>query len=98
MEMAIISDPSHRDQLSLTFRLRGARILTNDATERKKIYDDLKDIYEYRSKVAHNGAITRQDRDRLQDNINRYEALASNICSTILLKGKSLKWEEILLN
>ena len=26
MEMAIISDPSHRDQLSLTFRLRGARI------------------------------------------------------------------------
>jgi hypothetical protein len=98
MEMALINDTGHREQLSLTFRLRGARILTKDASKRKKIYNDLKDIYDYRSKVAHNGAISQQDRERLKSNIDRYEILASNICSTILLKGKNLDWENILLS
>lgn len=98
MEMAIMGDHGHREQLSLTFRLRGARVLSDDAGERKKIHDELKAIYDYRSKVAHSGGITQIERNHLQENIDRYEALASNICSTILIKGKDLKWDEVLLS
>jgi len=98
MEMAIMSDHGPAEQLSLTFRLRGARILSNDPDERKKIHDQLKAIYGYRSKVAHSGGITQKELENLQSSIDQYEALASNICSTILLKGGNLKWEEILLS
>ncbi|OGL37128.1 hypothetical protein A3E49_00680 [Candidatus Saccharibacteria bacterium RIFCSPHIGHO2_12_FULL_49_19] len=98
MEMAIISSASHREQLSLTFRLRGSRLLAEDFTERKKIHDELKDIYEYRSAVAHNGVIARKDRSKLERNIQRYEELGSMVCSQLLLQHGRIDWDELLLD
>jgi hypothetical protein len=98
MEMAVISSPSHKEQLSLSFRLRGARLLSKDVVERKKIYSDLRDVYNYRSAVAHNGLIPKADRKKLESNIDRYEDLGSRLCSALLLNNGKTDWDETLLN
>jgi hypothetical protein len=47
------------DQLSLTFRLRGAWLIGADAEERIEIARTLRDIYLRRSQVAHAGALVK---------------------------------------
>ena len=98
LEMALLEEASDHEQLSLKFRLRGSRILTKNLEERKKIYNDLKDIYHFRSEVAHNGLVPQKEKAKLEQKILGYEVLGSRICSHLLLNNNNINWREILLD
>ena len=49
------SDNHNHDQLSLSFRLRGSWLIGQSVEDRHEKYRQLRDLYDYRSQVAHGG-------------------------------------------
>jgi hypothetical protein len=95
LESLLLANDANIEQLSLTLRLRGAWLLGNDASERRKYYEILKSIYGYRSKAVHTGKLkeTNQTREML--------TAGSNACALaiirILERGGFPKWEDLVL-
>lgn len=54
-EMLLLKGTSDREQLSLTFKLRGAWLLGNNHDERLAVYERLGHFYGFRCKLAHGG-------------------------------------------
>lgn len=99
LEMLLLRDNPNREQLALTFRLRGAWLVSDTQEERIKNYKRLKDIYSYRSQVAHSGLLEDGKWERIEQvrqHFPEYEALGEKICRR-LLRGPSVDWEDIIL-
>ncbi len=100
MEMLLLQDNPNNEQLSLSFRLRGSWLLGNSPKEREKIYKQLKDIYKYRSQVAHSGVLCKGNPAKIE-NIGKkfpmYQSLAENICYKIIKEGNP-DWSKIILD
>jgi len=99
LEMALLDDNKNNNQLSLSFRLRGSWLIAKDHAERKLIYRQLKDIYNYRSQVAHGGALCGNDpkeinavREKFQD----YSRLAERIIRQ-LIRDCNPDWSVLIL-
>ena len=100
LEMALLEDNKNNDQLSLSFRLRGSWLIGIEKEERKNIYRNLKEIYNYRSQVAHSGVLCGNDmskinvvRERFQD----YSLLAEKIIRHLIVNGRP-DWTKLILN
>lgn len=90
LEMLLLDDNNNHDQLSLSFRLRGAWFLGNNSTERKHYYSELKQLYSLRSQVAHSGQIHKgkpEKQDQVYKKINDYIHIGELIATKILLDG-----------
>lgn len=100
LEMLLLQDNPNNEQLSLTFRLRGSWLLGKTPQERVKIYRQLREIYNYRSQVAHSGVLCKGDFTKI-DNVRKsfieYQSLAEEICQKIIINGKP-DWNKLLLN
>jgi hypothetical protein len=99
LEMLLLED-GQKEQLSLSFRLRGSWLLGTSPQTRITIYKQLKELYGYRSHVAHNGVLSKADtaRFRASRNLFRdYQTLAESICRKIIEDGRP-SWDEIVLN
>lgn len=99
LEMLLLDDNKNNDQLSLSFRLRGSWLLGETAEDRLVIYKQLRDIYNYRSQVAHTGILCSGDNLKIkevQDTFPQYQSLAEQVCRYILINGKP-NWNEIVL-
>jgi len=94
MEMLLLEDNRNNEQLSLTFRLRGSWLLGSSATERKEILERLKEVYKYRSEVAHSGTLRNVSGAR--DRFPRYQSLAEAICRRIIKDGKP-DWDSLIV-
>ena len=57
LEMLLLYDHPDNNQLALTFRLRGSWLTGQSAEDRVEKYQLLKEIYSYRSQVAHSGIL-----------------------------------------
>ena len=66
LEMVLLHDNTNKEQLSLTFRLLGSWLIGEDYESRQTVYRQLKEIYEYRSQVAHNGELRVDAREKKQ--------------------------------
>ncbi len=100
LEMLLLEDNKNNDQLSLSFRLRGSWLLGKTEEERIIIYKQLRDIYNYRSQVAHSGILCKGNNRKIkgvQEAFPKYQSLAEQICRLILENGKP-NWDEIILN
>ena len=100
MEMLLLQDNGNNDQLSLSFRLRGSWLLGNSPANRVEIYRQLKDIYDFRSNVAHSGVLCKGDAVKIKtvrDDFPAYQAYAEDICRKIIQDGKP-DWGKVVLD
>lgn len=97
LEMLLLCELSSRDQLSLTFRLRGSWLLGNSVAERETLFNELRDLYSLRSQVAHSGTLgDKVDQQEMTSKAGRYEQIA---CMTFrkLLRNGAPQWSRLLL-
>ncbi len=100
LEMLLLKDNQNNDQLSLSFRLRGSWLLGNSKENRMKIYNQLKQIYKYRSQVAHSGILCNGDSKKInavRESIPDYLTIAEIICQKIIKDG-SPDWDKLVLD
>jgi hypothetical protein len=99
LEMLLLQDNRNREQLSLSFRLRGSWLIGQSAEDRHEKYLRLRDIYNYRSDVAHGGMLCRGEEAKIE-NMRRsfpvYQRLAEDICQKIIKGGKP-DWTRLVL-
>lgn len=99
LEMMLL-DENKTDQLSLSFRLRGAWLIGKDAEQRLKIYKNLKNLYTYRSQAAHTGQLCSGKPKKIQvvrDEMPYYLKIGESIFEHLLINGKP-DWDCIILN
>ena len=99
LEMAILEDNKNSDQLSLSFRLRGSWLIASDYEERQLIYRQLKDIYTFRSQVAHSGALCGNDAEKIRmvrESFQEYSLLAERIVRQLIYKTNP-DWPSVIL-
>jgi len=99
MEMLLLQDNPNNEQLSLSFRLRGSWLLGDSPRDRIKIYGHLKDIYKYRSQVAHSGVLCKGNTTKIKSVRKKfiiYQSYAENICRKIIKEGKP-DWDKVVL-
>lgn len=95
LEMMLLSG-KEKDQLALSFRLRGSWLLAEDVNKRIEIFDDLKNIYNYRSRMAHNGFLSPKEVTSVRNSFQRYQLLTEKICRRLLIKGIP-DWDRLIL-
>lgn len=99
LEMMLLEDNKNNDQLSLSFRLRGSWLISNDENERVENYRTLKEIYEYRSQVAHAGILEKGDYEKInasRENFGKYQQVAEKVGTRLLINGKP-DWQKLVL-
>jgi hypothetical protein len=72
---------------------RGAWLLGKDLHERHQVSHHLRELYAARSKVVHTGVAKKQLNEQLQD----FDKVVSDIVCTILNRGKFPDWKELVL-
>jgi hypothetical protein len=99
LEMAILEDNKNIDQLSLSFRLRGSWLIGREKEDRQDIFRKLKDIYNYRSQVAHSGILCGNDPEQMnavRERFQEYCLLAEKIVRHLILNGRP-DWTRLIL-
>ncbi|WP_143277326.1 HEPN domain-containing protein [Bordetella genomosp. 9] len=96
LEMLLLSE-NKTEQLSLSFRVRGAWLLGKDAAGRKTIYSNLKQLYTARSKVAHTGRIETGLQEKMRDSLSQSFEIAEKCFRFVLSNGFTINWDSIIL-
>ena len=101
LEMLLLDDDLSNNELSLAFRLRGSWLLGGDiASKRIEIYEQLRELYRYRSQVAHSGMLCKGNMEKINNvrqSFSKYQTLAEDVCRKIIKEGKP-NWDKIVLN
>jgi hypothetical protein len=99
LEMLLLDNNDYREQLSLTFRLRGGWLLGESARDRVEKYRQFRDIYTYRSQVAHGGVLCGGDVRKIESvhqSFPQYQSLAEDVVQKLMRDGKP-DWGELIL-
>ncbi len=99
LEMLLLTN-SNKEQLSLSFRLRGSWLLGVGKEDRFKKYEQLKKIYGYRSDVAHNGMLCKGKQEKITQvgqSFPEYLTIAENICQKVIKDGYP-NWDKLVLD
>jgi hypothetical protein len=96
LEMLLLPDNKSGDQLSQSFRLRGAWLVGRDPKERVAVCALLKTLYTLRSVVAHGGTFTKNQREEASMKGPEFEELAERVLCECLARP-SIDWQELLL-
>lgn len=97
LEMALLDDNKQADQLALSFRVRGAWLVGGNGQERQRIFDDLRDLYDFRSQVAHTGALRTRSRAKAESKFSDYSRLAAEILRRLIIDGRP-SWNSLILD
>jgi hypothetical protein len=100
LEMLLLHPNPNNAQLSLSFRLRGSWLIADSPEDRAVIYGKLKDIYNYRSEVAHSGVLCNGNHTKInavREAFPEYEIITEKICSKIIQNGIP-DWDKLVLN
>lgn len=97
LEMALLDESIKNDNLALSFSLRGSWLIgENKYHERQIIYKQLKNIYNYRSDVAHTGALRKNGAEKAREHFPEYLILAEKIINKVIYNNK-IDWDELIL-
>lgn len=99
LEMALLDDNINNQQLLLTFRLRGSWLISADKNERLSIYRELRDIYKYRSQVAHSGVLCGNDAEKInavRESFPNFALIAERIVRKLICEERP-DWTKLLL-
>ncbi len=108
LEAMLTFDRDHNAPISYLLRLRGALLLGGDTNKRKQTFQVLRDAYDVRSKVVHNGMIadlrevaeSQQARKNLDDaraHVRAGQALCSELAARLIEAGSFPDWDSLLL-
>lgn len=100
LEMLLLNNNPNNNQLSLSFRLHGSWLVGSDKEDRVKKYKQLKEIYTYRSQVAHSGLLCNGNQEkieRVQQSFPEYLTIAENICQKVIKDGCP-DWDKLVLD
>ena len=104
LEMLLLNEEHNRQelpgQLSLHFRLRGAWLLGESAEERLELYRKLREIYTFRSKIAHNGFSSELNKlpfDKRDAKLNSHIEICERIIRRLILRGAPKSWDALIL-
>ncbi len=92
-----------REQLTLQFRLRASWYLGKDKEHRKRLMDEFKAIYDWRSAVVHTGKLPNKTKKTpfTPDEVTEFITKAQNLCRDSILKiledGKFPDWNDLIL-
>lgn len=95
LEMALLDD-NDKEQLSLSFRLRGSWLVAENFEQRKIIYQKLKDIYKYRCQAAHQGSISAKESEKVINCFSDYTNLTEKIICERIYKS-DFDWLDLTL-
>ena len=104
LEMLLLANENEKDipdQLSLTFRLRGAWLIGADETDRVDVYKSLKTIYAIRSQLAHTGRskiLDKLDFNSRKVLFDEHFKTADRIVQKLLLSSSYPSWDDLVLN
>lgn len=97
-EAIYLNDNESNKELSNRLSLRAAKFLGRTVKTRKKIYKIIKDLYKYRSKIAHGENIEsfkKKDKDRIEEiNTLTLILLKDSIIKMYNLSSKKILWQE----
>lgn len=107
-EALLTRDRDHDAPISYLLRTRGALLLGGSADERRDHYMTLRDLYNLRSKVAHQGEIidytstphstsAREKLEQSAEKLKRGEALCTRMIRQIIDTGSFPNWDELAL-
>ncbi len=99
MEMLLLQDNANREQLALAFRLRGSWLLGSSPAERRTVYEQLKELYRYRSEVAHSGVLRKgnpAEMNKIGAQFPVYQSLAERTIRRIMKLGTP-DWESLTI-
>jgi hypothetical protein len=89
------------EQLSLMFRLRGAWFLGDTSDSRKKLFEDLNDLYDIRSKAVHNGGFEQIYKKKNEEDVAKLLDRGISYCRKAIIKiisaGKFPEWKSLVL-
>lgn len=90
---------SPKEQLSLSFRMRGAWLLGKNAAQRKELYTKFKNIYRARSEIVHGGDLKKKKDlyKEISENITSYLALGEELILELLVSGFPKDWDAVVL-
>jgi hypothetical protein len=97
--LLLIDDNPRREQLSLTFRLRGAWLISETPAERIENYKLMQELYDLRSDVAHTGLLKGgkpESISKVQQRFPLYQGIAEKICRR-LLADPEINWESLVV-
>jgi len=99
LEALLLNDmDEERGELTLRFRLRGARLLGQTPEERAIIYGVLGQVYRLRSHAVHRGTIPEQlGGTSAADILGEGSRLAARAIETLIRQGQNPNWEQITL-
>lgn len=100
LEMALLDDNNNHNQLSLTFRLRGSWLVSQDKEDRHRNYKILRDLYNFRSEVAHTGVLCKNDFAKINEvrgRMNEFFSITSKILRTLIENGNP-DWTKLILD
>ena len=86
-----------REQLTLQFRLRAAWYLGKGKEHRKRLMDEFKAIYDWRSAVVHTGKLPKKAKNVTQEFITNAQNLCRDSIMKILEDGKFPDWNDLIL-
>ncbi|TGL73148.1 HEPN domain-containing protein [Leptospira levettii] len=97
LEMLLLNDNQNHEQLSLSFRLRGSWLIGKNQESRKLTYNLLKDLYNQRSQVAHNGMFDKKIKiETLIETFPKYVQLTSEIIRSLIILPNP-NWNDLLI-
>ncbi|MEW4565401.1 hypothetical protein AB1K70_22940 [Bremerella sp. JC770] len=100
LEMLLLNDNDNNNQLSLAFRLRGSWLIAESDIERVEIFKQLKDLYNYRSQVAHSGMLCKNKPNKIvnvRKQVRGFIEIAERILRKVILDGTP-DWTKLVLN
>lgn len=100
LEMLLLDDNPNNSQLALSFQLNGSWLLGFDKEDRVNKYKQLKNIYKYRSQVAHSGLLCKGDPKKIEQvykEFSEYLIIAENICQKVIKEGIP-DWDKLILD
>jgi len=99
MEVLLLHDRSEHDQISFTFRLRGAWLLADSGEERIEIERILSRIYTCRSQAVHAGKCKSPSKKMsLSSLLEQGQDLCAEAVRAILHKGGFPNWNKLILD
>lgn len=99
LEMALLDDNKNNNQLRLSFSIRGSWLVASNKKERVKFFNQLREIYDYRSQVAHSGILCKNDAKKINDvrkNFSEFSFLAEKIIKKLICEGEP-DWSSLIL-
>jgi hypothetical protein len=101
LEALLISEGT-KEQLSLTFGLRGAWLLGDTSDSRVKLFEEFKNIYDIRSRAVHRGIVKPIEKLNNKDIVvgellDRGFDYCRRVIYKIICDGKFPEWESLVL-